>query len=227
MAMIQERASFFRKVFLALGWLGVVVGIGIGLYSWFGLRPRLVSLSEQAQSNLATLNETAQRIGSLQGGAKVAHLLPETLKGLQGTLHALSGALSGTAQATQETKSGVAGVVLPKESLGIDIALLHKSADQMGRLARNVGQIRMATDASAKDLHDLSKVIERIGPGIGSLQHSIGDATLPTQACLLGTAFSGIYIFMGIFSLVFSATLKKAVALTVVRSNEDEMRKVS
>ncbi|MEW6058241.1 MAG: hypothetical protein AB1540_16685 [Bdellovibrionota bacterium] len=225
---ISQYLRTARTLFFALGLVAILVGAGIAAYSVFELRPQMSALSTQLERNLELVERTASvvqendllplaAVDGAQAARRVVGLLPATLDSMEQTLLELSRALATTGRTAQETKEGVAGIVLPNKELEQTHVSLKKTSIRLRGLAHRIESLKQASAEFAKATEGFSNGLAQVQSSIGSTskvlndvrvqiqgtQKAIAQANLPLHITLLGIGFGGIYILLGCFSLGF------------------------
>ena len=193
-----------RKMFLSIGLVGIVLGLAIALYSLFGLKPRLTGLSDQLISDLQSVDEAT---ASLQGPGR---LLAETLKSLRQTLVVASGALDASGQTAKESKKGLIGAVMPKKELAQTNVAFKETATQLRALADKVDRIESASTGIAN--------AARIR--IQETQHAIDRASIPIHASMIGFTLGGLYVFLGLCSILLGLACGSVARLDIPLSQK-------
>jgi hypothetical protein len=233
-----------RLICLLLFWTGcfaMLVGTGIGIYSCTGLRRRLAALPDLMKRDLSELDRAAGALQSspldlktaVQGGTRMASLIPETLLSLRGTLLQSSETLDALGATAHQTTKGASGMVAPNSALGLDDQLLKKTAVQLRILAGMVGELGAAAagfrggvadfnanvDRFQIDAVSVGQVLQSTRNHIQEIQRSIDYVALPMGGALLGVVIGGLYFIMGFLS--FSLAL---IQSSVLRSAEPGMK---
>lgn len=208
-----SQSRWIRNILLFVGLLGILVGVGIGAYSAFGMRPKLATLTDQIDNSLAAADRLTLKTGTanaLGSSRETLNVLPETLIALKGTLLEASNALSATGVTAEKTQEGAAGLVLPKKSIQASNRHLQGTSDQLRQLSGIVGDLSTSTTRLVRSLDALSPSLSQAVQGthtqIQNIQQSLHTADVPTQAMLLGLGLGGLYVFLG-FSLILIASM--------------------
>jgi hypothetical protein len=214
-----------RNLLYFVGLLGILVGIGISAYSVFSMRPRLATFTDQLEQSVAAADRLTLDLGSLKSpensfanalgsGRDTLRILPETLIALKGTILEASNALSAAGTAAQKTQAGAAGLVLPKKSVQASNIHLQGTAEQLRQLSDIVGELSRSTSTLVRSLDALptslnlnfNQAVQGTHSRLQGIQQSLHNASIPTQAMLLGLGLGGLYIFLG-FSLILVASM--------------------
>jgi hypothetical protein len=224
-----QNIRLVKGVLLLLGCTGIGTGVGTGLYSYFELRPKLATLSEQMGQSLEMVESTTNllekhsplfsaSVTGIQAGTQILRLLPETLISLRGTLIESSELLNASSAATRETKKGAAGLVLPQEELSASAGIMRKTATQLRLMAKMVEQLKDASSGLAVSTSHISaqfaELTSNIAPVTQLLQNTrnhirntrqaVDSLSIPMHAALASIVLGGLYIFLGIFSFVLA-----------------------
>ncbi|MFL5815341.1 MAG: hypothetical protein ACJ763_17320 [Bdellovibrionia bacterium] len=189
------------------------------------MRPKLATLTDQLEQSLAAADRLTLNAGSLNlsgntlgkalgSGRDTLRVLPETLIALKGTLIEASNALSAAGTTAQKTQEGAAGLVLPKKSVQASNIHLQGTSEQLRQLSDVVGELSKSTTTLVRSLDALptslnlnfNQAVQGTHTQLQSIQRSLHDASIPTQAMLLGLGLGGLYIFLG-FSLILIASM--------------------
>jgi hypothetical protein len=207
---------------VCIGWASLVSGVGVGIYSVAVLRPQVAQFSERLVSSLQWLDQQsyslennqsllASSLSAVQAGSEIVNLLPKTLVATRGTLLQASDLLTATAITAKKTKDGIAGLVLPKNALGLDIVMIRRTTDQIQLLAGMLNRIKAAsyplaksTTLIANQLPLIKAEFELMRDRIQSTQNSIIAASLPTKVTLLGLGVSALLMVIGLFSFALA-----------------------
>ena len=219
-----------QVLFYFMGVFGILLGTTIMIYSYFGFRPKLNGLTDQAIESLQAVDQITNRINialdenpavmtaslkTLSSGNKLIHLFPDLLTTLRGNLIQASQTLDAAGKTAKQSTEGLAGLVTPTEALHKGNISLRKTADQVRLLAGMVNEFNSATIELTDNMTDFSNLISQLKSDLGPFNSLLGDvhtrivsirqalqnAALPLHLAGLGIIFGGFYIYLGIFSL--------------------------
>jgi hypothetical protein len=228
----KYKSRLVRSLLSILGVAGIVVGMAIILIAYFYIGPKLERVARSAGADLRSADSALASIEAhpvilasvpslLNHSSKLASLVPETLLTTQGLLIEASSSLSVTATAANETSSGVAGLVLPKNTLGKDTLHLRNTSEQMRLLSSMLGEIQGASAPMARSLSAFSDEAARLIPTPGTARALVHgtrarlvdvagllEGMSPRLAMLGASAlFGGMYILLGAISLILAMAL--------------------
>ena len=223
-----------KTILFLLGCLAIVIGLGTSFYTYFVLRPKMLTLSKQVTQGLGALESTTQALkehdslfsaslGGMQAGAEMANLLPETLTSLKGTLIESAELLYASSSVTKEAEEGISGLVLADKNLTATARFMRKTATQLRLMVGMVDKFQNVSsklDSHATEISSqltqlrstfgpLKQLLENARANIQDTQNALNSLSLPTQISLAGIGFGGLYTFLGVALLALSTIYEK------------------
>lgn len=213
MQIMTARSGQGGRIFLfLLGFVAILMGIGVALYSVLELRPRVAVMSDQLHATLSTLDRASQALNggsrllngpmaTFEAGQALIRQLPETLVTLKGSLLEASNALVATGKTAKQTTHGVTGLVAPKPQLGATNVYLQDTAEQLRLLAVMVDHLAKSSRGVVAGTQSMLQEFARVRAGLGPAAALVGDARGRLRAidqALTRLDLPGLTMFVGI-----------------------------
>lgn len=217
-------------LFYTMGMLGIFLGVGIGIYSYFGFRPKFIALTEQSIQSLQAVDQVGEQVNAalsknadifaasqrtLHSGNQLIQIFPDLLTTLRGNLLEASQLLEAAGQTANQSTKGIAGLVTPTKALQKDDTDFLKTASQLKLLAGMVDEIRGSSAKLAVNSKDFSRSMSQLKGSLNSfsqllrdshvrlfqMERALQDVAFPLHFALVGIGLGGLYVFLGVFSL--------------------------
>jgi len=202
---MQQSRKILIRALRFLGFLAFLLGLATVGYSWFGLKPKVEKIQNEALGDIRAVQSSLLAPGSsgVRDLIAITDFMPETLIVVRGALLETSNALYSGATTTQKVKNSLAGLVLPQNAMGIDTQYLQKTADQLRLLRGVLGELTPKVNRLSNDLKILP--MARLNTRIDSFVKIFNQIDLDVHAALLGSALGGIFIFFSFYFFALGA----------------------